>query len=73
MRMLRNLAFGGPSPAGAARAVRCCSPSRSLADAITKDADGSPTILFSGFSIMAVTMPAVFGVGCTWRSNANAG
>jgi ABC-2 type transport system permease protein len=62
LRMLRNLAFGGPIllvPIGTyllfAVAV--------AADGITKD-PALADFLFAGFSVMAVSMPAVFSVGC---------
>ena len=71
MRMLRNLAFGGPIllvPLGAYLLVAVAIAS----DAITKD----PTVahlLFSGFSTMAVTMPALFSVGCILALEREAG
>ena len=71
LRMLRNLAFGGPIllvPLGAYLLVAVAISS----DAITKD----PWIadyLFSGFSTMAVTMPAVFSVGCILALEREAG
>jgi len=71
MRMLRNLAFGGPIllvPLGAYLLVAVAIS----ADAITKD-PSLAYILFSGFSTMAVTMPALFSVGCILALEREAG
>jgi ABC-2 type transport system permease protein len=71
LRMLRNLAFGGPIilvPLGTyllfAVAV--------AADGVAKDPPLAD-FLFAGFSVMAVSMPAVFSVGCILALERDAG
>ena len=71
MRMLRNLAFGGPVlliPLGVYLLVGVAIS----ADAVAKE----PVVanfLFSGFSVFAVSMPALFGVGCILALERDAG
>ncbi len=71
MRMLRNLALGGPIllvPLGAYLLVAVAI----MSDAITKE-PWLADYLFSGFSTMAVSMPAVFSVGCILALEREAG
>ena len=71
MRMLRNLAFGGPVlliPLGVYLLVGVAIS----ADAIAKDPPVA-NYLFSGFSVFAVSMPALFSVGCTLALERDAG
>jgi ABC-2 type transport system permease protein len=71
MRMLRNLAFGGPIllvPLGAYLLVAVAIGAEwSVKDPWVAD------YLFSGFSTMAVTMPALFSVGCILALEREAG
>jgi ABC-2 type transport system permease protein len=62
LRMLRNLAFGGPIvlvPLGAYLLVAVAIS----AEAVARD-PAVADYLFVGFSVLAVTMPALFSVGC---------
>jgi ABC-2 type transport system permease protein len=71
MRMLRNLAFGGPILLVSLGAYLLVAVAIS-ADAIIKDPPLAD-YLFSGFSTMAVTMPALFSVGCILALEREAG
>lgn len=71
MRMVRNLAFGGPIilvPLGSYLLVGVAI----AADAIAKDPQVG-NYLFAGFSVLAVTMPALFSVGCILALERDAG
>jgi ABC-2 type transport system permease protein len=71
MRMLRNLAFGGPIlliPLGAYLLVGVAISG----EATAKDS-ALADLLFSGFSVLAVTMPALFSVGCILALEREAG
>src|SRR5688572_24844317 len=71
MRMLRNLALGGPIllvPVGAYLLVAVLIGGEwSVKDPWVAD------YLFAGFSTMAVSMPAVFSVGCILALEREAG